>query len=128
MKEQIINIETNECIYFYAIIDNNIPIGCLEIIPQNNIFLLHKIFVIEKYRNKGIATKLINNFLDYLNNSVYNNIEIKLQVIPDVNNFSEMINLQKKLIKFYKKFGFNIKNKILSEFFNIPIMQKIISK
>lgn len=115
-------IETSDCIYFYAILNKENPIGCLEIIPQNtNKYLLHKIFILPEYRNNKIATNLILNLFEYLKNKDF---EIYLQVIPDVYNFSEINQLQNKLIKFYKKFGFKVYDILKTKYFYIPLMKR----
>lgn len=120
LKYKIEKIDTPECIYFYAVKDNDYPIGCLEIIKISvKHYLLHKIFVLDNFRKNNIATNLINVFLE----NIDNNIEVTLQVIPDVYNFNEVDFLQKKLINFYSKFGFKCYDELETKIFKIPLMK-----
>lgn len=126
LKYTINIVETDDCIYFYAIKDKTKPIGCLEIIlKENNKYLLHQIFVLEEFRNNGIANSLINKFLSWTSNRI-NNIEIFLQVIPSVYDFSEIKEKQNYLINWYKKFGFEIVDLNKSILFDTPIMKLLI--
>ncbi len=58
-------------------------------------YLIDGLYVDNEYRNKGIATKLMQNALDMINNSNINFIDINVMA----NN--------KTAINFYRKFGFN---------------------
>lgn len=119
---EIKSVITNNCQYIYAIENNSKPIGWLEIIKSDNKnYLLQKIFVLPEHRNNGIATKLIKKFLESINNCF-----IRLEVVPDVNDFSEITKLQEKLIKYYEKFGFKLTRKIFTPLFYIPEMSKYI--
>lgn len=116
-------IETSDCIYFYAIKDDKKPIGCLEIIPKDEQhLLLHQIFTLDEYRHNGIATNLLKEFFHWLT-SKFEHVQITLQVIPSVYDFSEIKDKQNKLIKWYKKFDFEITEIKKTNLFDIPIMK-----
>lgn len=65
-------------------------------------FYIYKLFVSKKYRNKGIATKLINKMIKWATKNKYN---LVLEVTPYDKSMS-----YNNLIGFYEKFGFIYKN------------------
>ena len=76
--------------YCNIIVDNKI-VGCILLTNNDSGKLLDEIYLEEKYRNKGIGTKII---MDILNN----NDVVYLWVYKE----------NKKAISLYKKLGFNV--------------------
>jgi len=76
----------------YALVDNEISGAVWIRLLQNSEFPILNIAVIPKYRNKGIATAMLNQLLLEAG-TVFKNIAVK-------------IHNDKKLISFYENFGF----------------------
>ena len=76
--------------YCNIIVDNKI-VGCILLTNNDSGKLLDEIYLEEKYRNKGIGTKIIMNILN-------NNDVVYLWVYKE----------NEKAISLYKKLGFNV--------------------
>lgn len=74
--------------YIYGYIQNN---GDAK---KNIVCTLDALYVLEEYRNKGVATELVNSFIKWSRNKGAHYIELKV------------CNLNKEAINLYKKFDF----------------------
>lgn len=75
--------------------------------PTNNAYELAELHVARSDRNLGIATKLINTFIEFAKSK---NKDIVLYASPLDNNMTE-----KQLFEFYKKFGFEQDSRVKDE-------------
>ena len=92
-EKEKINKYINQTVYeeindYKNIILNNNIIWSVLVTKKDNDVLLDEIFIEEKYRNKGIGTKIIESIIDNINNNIYlwvykdniNAIKLKLKV------------------------------------------------
>ena len=81
VKDFYINYINDNTKYFEVCEDNDTIVGYIYVIINNNIAKIDALYVEEAYRNKKIATKLIENFINY---SKDNNIkEITINVLEN---------------------------------------------
>ena len=104
VKDFYINYINDSTKYFEVCEDNNNIVGYIYSIIDDSNSKIDALFVDENYRNKGIATKLIENYINYAKN---NNIKtITINVLKD--------NIKAKNI-YYKYFTLNKKEGIKEE-------------
>lgn len=91
----------SEDVCLYVAQYNNIVIGYIYGYIQNNgdcknniVCTLDALYVLEEYRNKGVATKLVDSFIKWSKNKNAHYIDLKV------------CNLNEEAIKLYKKFKF----------------------
>ena len=98
VKDFYINYIEDPTKYFELCEDNNNIVGYIYCIIDNDTSKIDALFIDELYRNKKIATTLIDNFINYCNN---NNIkEITINVLENnikaKNLYSKYFILNKK--------------------------------
>lgn len=71
----------------------------ISVWKEENLVWLNLIYVPEKYRRKGLATKILNDFIKWLDTNGFNSSLL----VGDCYGLSE-----EKLVNFYKKFGYEI--------------------
>lgn len=85
--------------------DNNILVGSIELskffTKNSNTFYFSRLFVKPKYRNKGIANKLLSKLVEYLDTNK-NNCVLEINPYGDLN--------YEQLKKLYEKYGFKSYN------------------
>lgn len=91
----------NDDICLYVAKYNNIVVGYIYGYLQNNgdcknntVCTLDALYILEEYRNNGVATELVNSFIKWAKNKDVHYIELKV------------CNLNEEAIKLYKKFEF----------------------
>ena len=103
VKDYYINYVDDNTKYLYLAEDNNIIIGYIYIIIDNNKAKIDALYVNEDYRNQGIATKLINDSISYLKeknikqisiNVLSNNIKAKSIYLKYFKPFKEELRLE----------------------------------
>ena len=95
--EKYINDPTK---YLYLCEENNNIIGYIYLKKENDHIIIDALYVEEQYQNKGIATNLINEAINY---SKLNNI--KYIIINVLENNLKAKNLYSKYFKLNKKDG-----------------------
>lgn len=90
----VASMENKSVGYIYGYVQNN---GDAK---KDTVCTLDALFVLENYRNLGVATKLIENFINWSKEKKAHYIELKV------------CNLNEKAIKLYEKFNFAA-NKII---------------
>ena len=95
-----IEIQTDSLIAISYAENGNIPVCVAEIgkIEEPNKFYFHRLFVKKEYRNKGWATKLMEELTTKCD-------EREIEVLLEINPYTDEIDYQ-QLESFYKKFGF----------------------
>ena len=95
-----IEIQTDSLIAISYAENGNIPVCVAEIgkLEEPNRYYFHRLFVREKYRNKGWATRLMEEILSKCD-------EKGIEVLLEINPYTDDIDYQ-RLEDFYKRFGF----------------------
>lgn len=121
------NFEKNKLDCLFVVEFDSVIIGNLSFITLKQRRVSHvgelSMAIIDKYRNIGIGTKLLNYFFEYIKIQNFNFIKINLSVIEDNIN----------AIALYKKFNFEtegcLKKSVIidKDYKNLLIMSKTIS-
>lgn len=94
----------------FIVYDDNIPIGCVAIKEHDErVCEMKRLFVKQKYRGQGIATKLIQTVFEFAKQNGYE--KVFLETLPEV---------MKEAVSLYKRMGFII----LSDVDGILSMEK----
>ena len=104
VKDFYINYINDPNKYFEVCEDNNNIVGYIYSIIDSNNAKIDALFIEESYRNKGIASTLIENFIKYAKDNSIKNITIYV-----LNNNTKAKNL------YYKYFKLNNKEDLKEE-------------
>jgi GNAT superfamily N-acetyltransferase len=104
-KEHIVS-ELKKGVKYFIIYEGNNPVGRAKVNVINKEFVLNHLLVLEKYRKKGIGTKLMIRVVGYAKANNFKNVIFKV-ANETVHNISKRLvsrNTQKSSIK-YKYVG-----------------------
>ncbi|MBR1416319.1 MAG: GNAT family N-acetyltransferase [Bacilli bacterium] len=96
VKDYYINFIEDSNKYLFVCEDNNNIVGYIYSIIEEDNAKIDALFVLEEYRNKGIATKLIEDFISYAKD---NNIK---QIT--INVLSNNLKARKLYLKYFKPY------------------------
>lgn len=108
VKDFYINYIDDPTKYFEVCEDNNEIVGYIYAILNNDTAKIDALFIAEKYRNKGIATKLIEDFINFAKDNNINTITINV-----LENNKKAKNLYSKYFRLNKKD--NLKEELIME-------------
>lgn len=100
VKDFYINYINDPSKYFYLCEDNNKVVAYIYSKKENSNLKIDALYVLQDYRNKGIASKLIDNVISYAKENNFKTISINV-----LEKNIKAKNLYCKYFKLYKKDG-----------------------
>ena len=98
VKDFYINYINDNTKYFIVVEENNDIIAYTYLIKQDDNLKIDALYVKEDYRNKGIATSILNKVMEYAKLNNFESISINV-----LENNIKAKNLYSKYFKLYKK-------------------------
>ena len=108
---------------YFAVYDEKKPVGYFALQPDEKGVFISKIYVLKKYRQKGIAKKIIQFSLDFAKETIQSkNTKFNAPVYEKPCLWLTVNKGNLGSIEFYKKVGFEISEEIVTDIGNGFVM------